>query len=55
MNTDARSKYPLGEVKGDAVDKVKEMCYSIFDEKFTTLMFAKAMDFEKHVKCIEKL
>jgi hypothetical protein len=55
MNADSRSKYPIFEVSGDQVDKLKEMCYSAFGDKFTNLMFAKAMDFEKHVKCIMQL
>ena len=54
-NADSRSKYPLNEVKGDHVDKLKDCCFNAFGEKFHNLMFAKAMDFEKHVKCVMQL
>jgi len=48
-NVDSKTKYPLNEVKGDHVDKLRNFCFDAFGEKFFNLMFAKSADFEKHI------
>jgi hypothetical protein len=50
---DSRTKYPLNEVKGDAIEVLREQCNKAFGEKFTITMFAKKEDFEKHIKCVQ--
>jgi len=52
---DARTKYPLNEVKGDHVEKLQNFCADAFGLKFHDLMFAKAQNFEKHIKCVKQL
>jgi len=52
---DARTKYPLNEVKGDHVEKLQNYCQDAFGLKFHDLMFAKAQNFEKHIKCVKQL
>ena len=52
---DGRNKYPLNEVKGDHVERLQGFCEQIFGQKFHDLMFAKAQDFNKHIKCVEQL
>jgi len=42
-------------VKGDHLDKLKNFCIEAFGEKFYNLMYAKAQDFEKHIKCVQQL
>lgn len=53
--SDGRNKYPLNEVKGDHVERLQGFCEQIFGLKFHDLMFAKAQDFNKHIKCVEQL
>ena len=52
---DSRTKYPLNEVKGDHVEKLQNQCTDAFGLKFCDQMFAKAVDFNKHIKCVEQL
>ena len=52
---DERNKYPLNEVKGDPIDRMQQYCVDAFGQKFSDQMFAKNIDFGKHVKCCEAL
>ena len=51
---DTRNKFPQNEVKGDHIDKLMGFCADAFGLKFHDLMFAKAVDFNKHIKCAEQ-
>lgn len=42
-------------MKGDHLDKLRNFCMEAFGEKFYNLMYAKAQDFEKHIKCVQQL
>jgi hypothetical protein len=53
--TDTRNRYPLNEVKGDHVERLQAFCEQIFGQKFHDKMFAKAQDFDKHIKCVDQL
>lgn len=50
---DQKVKWPLLEVKGDHIEKLQNYCYEIFGEQLHNLMWAKAQDFQKHIKCVE--
>jgi len=52
---DQRNKYPINEVKGDHIDKLKGYTEEIFGQKYHDQMWAKSGDFGKHIKCVEQL
>lgn len=51
---DQRNKWPINEVKGDHIEKLQQYCFDAFGQKLHDLMWAKAVDFNKHIKCVEQ-